>query len=69
MATIRVGDRVQLDGYTDTDDPTGERVKAVPGEALDEIPGDVPRVSVRWEQNAHIWRTREYVDSLVRLDD
>jgi len=58
-----VGERVRL--ADQPDGPRGERVRAVPGEALDDSPRDEPRVTVRWEQDGRIWRERRYVDDLI----
>jgi hypothetical protein len=65
---IPVGTKVHLQGYDSADDSIGERVRAVPGEALDDISGDEPRVTIRWwnsDESRCLGRTREYVGSLV----
>lgn len=65
---IPMGARVRLRDDVDDDGPVGERVRAAPGEALDDRPGDEPRVTIRWEQDGRIWRERRYVDDLVEAE-
>jgi hypothetical protein len=60
-----IGEKVREHGRYSYDDPIGERVRAMPGEALDDIPNDEPRVTVRWERDGKIWRERRYVGDLV----
>src|SRR3954469_25579554 len=69
MTRIRVGTRVREVDADPDDSPLGEVVRAAPGEALDDIPGDERRVTVRWEEETFfrhdIWRQRRYVGDLV----
>jgi hypothetical protein len=73
MTRIRVGTRVREVDADPDDSPLGEVVRAAPGEALDDIPGDERRVTVRWEEETFfrhdIWRQRRYVGDLVVVTD